>query len=230
LNEAQITVYLIKPGTPEEVKYSVFYRINTGGLSLNPQEIRHALNQNRMSVRFLDSICEMDGFKKIVKISDKRMQDRELVLRYLAFTIRPYTEYRPPLVRYLNETMAIINDMEFDDRNLETYKDDFIKALNACYYIFRDNVFSKSVSNVEPSRSSFNRGLFEVWTVIFSKLSHRDIDVLQQGRIELIEDFKALLNDPEFDRSITSSTTGYQQVQLRFQCIDQLVKRHLNDY
>ena len=46
LDEAPVTLYLIKPGTPKNVKYSLFYRINTGGLTLNPQEIRHSWHED----------------------------------------------------------------------------------------------------------------------------------------------------------------------------------------
>jgi hypothetical protein len=88
IRETNVTVYLVETGTPAEVKFNIFRRINTGGLPLSPQEIRHALNQGK-STRLLRELSAGDAFLNVTghSVSPLRMADRECVLRFLAFVL-----------------------------------------------------------------------------------------------------------------------------------------------
>ena len=66
--EAQFSLTIINPGTPDEVKRNVFKRINTGGVPLSPQEIRNALYGGRIS-SLLKKMSEMKSFKQATDLS-----------------------------------------------------------------------------------------------------------------------------------------------------------------
>jgi len=223
IKEAQITTYLVKPGTPEDVVYSVFYRINTGGLMLNAQEIRHALNQHGKGPKYLELLSDSEIFSKTVKISDKRMQNRELALRYLAFRLYEYKQYKPSMVRFLNKVMKEINYISND--KLQILKDDLERSLKICNQLFGDNAFSKSIA-FSDYKSTLNRALFEIWTVTLSNLSAIQIDNLTKNKQKIVNEFKDLILDSDFDKSISISTTGHPQVLYRFERIEELVNKY----
>ncbi len=221
INEAQITTYLVKPGTPEEVVYSIFYRINTGGLMLNAQEIRHALNQNGKAPAYVEKLADFPIFKKVIKISDKRMQDRELVLRHLAFRMHNYQEYKPSMVRFLNRVMKELNSMDDDD--LDSFKNGLVRSLQISSEIFGEEIFSKSVA-FKDYKNSLNRALFEAWTVNLAELPENEVQKVLLNKATVLNKFRDLLKDnSEFERSISISTTGSPQVSLRFKLIRQII-------
>ncbi|RZB31670.1 MAG: hypothetical protein SRB2_04639 [Desulfobacteraceae bacterium Eth-SRB2] len=117
IKETQVTVYLIEKDTPPEVKFNIFKRINTGGLPLSSQEIRHALNQGA-ATRILKKLAGSDEFKKATDygIRDHRMAAQECVLRFMAFTLKPYTSYKSSdFDGFLNSAMVAINKKPDDE-------------------------------------------------------------------------------------------------------------------
>ena len=94
ISETQLIVNVIEPGTPNEVMFNVFLRINTGGMTLNKQEIRHALHPGVIR-EFLTELAESDEFLTATdnSIAKRRMADRECVLRFLAFYTTPPEDY-----------------------------------------------------------------------------------------------------------------------------------------
>lgn len=115
IEEFEIFAYIILKGTPQKVKYKIFKNINTSALVLEPQEIRHALNPGPPA-ELLKTISEKDwfinGFKELLTPSKvDRMEDRELVLRFIAFQETRYTEYTPNIVDFLDNAMIHLYDI-----------------------------------------------------------------------------------------------------------------------
>ena len=111
ISETQLIFNVIEPGTPPEVMFNVFLRINTGGMTLNGQEIRHALNPGPVR-EYLKVLAQSGEFTEATSNSIKeiRMADRECVLRFLAFHIEPWEEYAAKgLDGYLGGIMGKIN-------------------------------------------------------------------------------------------------------------------------
>ena len=228
INETQVIVYLIEKDTPPKAKYNIFKRINTGGLPLSSQEIRHALNQGE-ATKMLKMLAGSDEFKKATGygIRDHRMAAQECVLRFMAFTLRSYTSYKSSdFDHFLNTTMATINNMPEDDR--KKLKDSFIRALNASYEIFGSYAFRKQYGK-NVWRNPINKALFETWTVNLSTLDDDQLKELKLKKEALVTGFIDLMNSSsEFDSAISQGTGNVAKVDLRFSKIVKLIKEVLS--
>jgi uncharacterized protein with ParB-like and HNH nuclease domain len=229
--ETQVTVYLIEKGTPAAVKFNIFKRINTGGLPLSLQEIRHALNIGK-STEFLKKLADSIEFKAATAYRDfsLRMADREFILRFLAFIIHPYNEYKATeFDSFLSDVMAEINEMNEEAINNLEMK--FTKAMNAAYQIFGNDAFRKR-SNFDAPRSPINKALFESWSVNLSELDAEQIKTLIERKDQLKEGFMRLMSDregdPKFESSISQGTGDTKKVKRRFSAIEQLIREVLS--
>lgn len=229
IQETQLTVYLIDKGTPPEVKFNIFKRINTGGLPLSPQEIRHAINQGKSTI-FLAKLADCTEFKKttgITRRSKIRMEDHEFVLRFLAFMINSYNNYNFKILdEFLNETMLKLNKMS--DEQLNSLEYEFIRAMNAANDIFGKYAFRKRSKANLKRKYPINKALFESWSVNLAQLSPKELNLLKQRKNDLNENFIDLIEtDQEFVGSISQGTGKINQVKHRFSAIEKLIKEML---
>ena len=227
ISETQLSINVIEPGTPAEVMFNVFLRINTGGMTLNGQEIRHALNPGPVR-DYLKDLAQSDEFLKATddSISVIRMADRECVLRFLAFHIEPWEEYSDSdLDSHLGSIMRKLNSMSSAERNARAT--DFKRAMRAAFRIFGGEAFRKPPGE-HNRRRPVNRALLETWSVRLARCSPEQLDVLADGREDVRRRFyRLLLQDGDFERSISYSTGSPQRVRKRFQAIDQLVEEFI---
>ncbi|MCU0518573.1 MAG: DUF262 domain-containing protein [Oscillatoria sp. Prado101] len=228
IKETVLTVYLIEKGTPPEVKFNIFSRINTGGLPLSPQELRHALNAGK-ATKLLAQLAGSQEFRKATgNFTKKRMEDSELVLRFLAFTITPYTDYDAKIIDiFFNEAMAKINKMS--EPEIQSLSAQFFRSMSAAHKIFGASAFRKISKQNRRRKFPLNKALFEAFSVAFSKLTEPEIKLLEQQKQDLIESFINRLDaDKEFNTSISESTSKVSNVKYRFSTIENLIKEVLS--
>lgn len=227
IEEHEITVYIINPGTPDEVKYNIFRRINTGGLVLEPPEIRHALNQG-VPADFVKRLAESKEFKEATTHSIKtdRMLDRDFITRFLAFYLHTPGEYRGNLEEFLNTAMRELYST--DQTVLDRIEQDFRAAVGTAQKIFGKQAFRKRYNELHK-RKPINKALFEVWSVAFAKLSDSERAVLVGQKDGVVASFMNALNtDPDFEKAISTGTGEKRNVSYRFQKVDDIIRGILN--
>lgn len=223
IEESQVVIYKIMPGTPTDVKFNIFKRINTGGLILEPQEIRHALFQGKPSV-FIAELGKNEDFIKATdgRIRTHRMLDRDFANRFLAFYLFGYNNYTPDLDTFMSRAMASIYDKTDDEIN--KIKEDFSEAMRLGHAIFGEEAFRK-VYNDYKRLPPINKALFDALSTQFGLLSKEDRATLHEKSNEFKKGLYDLLNDDDyFFTSVTSSTGDKNRVIYRHSMIEQLIK------
>lgn len=228
IEEGQLAFYLILPETPEEVKYSLFKRINTPGLKLESQEIRHALFQGK-ATKLLKELAETELFRKATgnDVPSSRMQDREMVLRYLALHYLGPNEYKNCSIdEYLNKAMAFLNEQ--DDDFIEQCKALYFESLECVYCIFGRYAFRRISKIREQDIKPINTALFEGWVNGVSQLNAQERVLLIQKK----DDVKKLYIEELDKKSSFYSDIGsgkYRSFIRRNETIQRIILEVLNE-
>ena len=215
IQSKKILLYILKPSIPIEVVYDLFDRINTGGTSLNRQEVRNAVF-NGKATQLLKKMSEQDYFKKAIdnSVSPTRMKDREVILRYLAFKIFDYQDdYQGNMSDFLEKTMRKINLMTYED--IQLLENDFNRIMDITYDFFGDKNFRIPVYDAKgnKSRGSINIAVFESIAYFFSLNTN---EWLCAHKDKIIENFTILINSEEYIYAVKSSTNNTLRVLTRF--------------
>ena len=224
----QIVAHVIEPQTPDEVKYDIFNRVNTGGSPLTAQEIRHCMSKDR-SRNFLRELVESQNFDKVMgKIfwkkdstgqwnrDNQRMSDREMALRFCAFRKFRIEEYATAssLDAFLLHFTRLIDQQTeqfLSDSDLSDLSTSFRKAMENCYAIMGRGAFRLWPPNASR-RGPFNRAIFESQALA---LADHELSELLPFKDEIQEAFRKLFLDPAYDSAVRVGTGSHLKVARR---------------
>lgn len=200
IKESSIVAYTVIQGTPDEVVFNIFQRINTGGIQLNDQEIRQALYSGK-GTDLIKELAERKEFQCATQFAVKpeRMLDREYALRFLSFTELDYKrEYKGNIDNFLIKGLKKAKD--FNEKDIARVTERFVCVMNACKDIFGKYAFRKY--NKDFRRGPINKAIFEIWAICFSELNHEQLNILKENKDKFMVEFGEILMSAEFTTAL----------------------------
>ena len=249
IEDYELSFNLVKPGTPVEIAFNIFTRINTLGTPLSAQEIRHAMNMGTATTFLIDLSKTEEFINAITKENylslSKRMNDKALILRFLSFKLLGYERknkadendlgyYRNDMNAFLIAGMKELNNLDLkkeeDKKYLETIKEEFKNSMKKAHVIFGNKCFRKFFELKEKKKSPINLPLFETITYTISKYTFEDIE---KNKEKIFNDFLIIFNELDTNENIengkfliwiSKATNNPDHVTKRFEKVQEVFK------
>lgn len=218
--DKKLTIFILKPSTPMVVIYDLFNRINTGGTQLNRQEVRNCIFIGK-STYLLKELSLTDYFKTAIDrgVSDIRMKDREVILRYLAFRWFNYqTEYTGDMSDYVEVAMKKIN-VATDDA-IHQMKIDFERVMKWSFKIWGFNNFRIPT---QQTRGSINTAILET---VCNYIANQNDVFLEKNTERIKRNYQLLLKNERYFEAVTKSTGNKAKVIERFNLIHGILNQN----
>lgn len=227
IEDAQLTVNILDSRSPENVKFDIFRRVNTGGIPLNAQEIRNVMASD--STRdFLLRMATSSEFLKATKnrVKDIRMDAQELCLRFIAF----YNRYNPVthMITDLKKTGIMLDEcIDTLNQSTDQERNDIFSAfkvsMSKCAALFGEKAFTKP-----PKEAIINKVLFTSWAVVLTGYPC-SIEKLQSLQSEAVQNLRRRLeSDAEYLMSVSSSTGTRTSIEKQFKTANEIMEELLN--
>ncbi len=230
------TIVIITESTtdPEEamfLKQQTFERLNTGGVDLSKQEVRHCLYHGKFDELLLELsrnpiFAEAWGIPTQNDDPDleknnlyKKMEDAELVLRFFALRNKDY--FRGQMEDFLNFYM--IKSIQFSDKDIEFLREIFLETIELANQLYEENLFKPFNAKKPISYKAY----YDAVMVGLSKhLSNAELLISQKSLV--IEETKKLLEEDK-SRLFTGGGKTKADIQQRIELFDNMLLRVMGE-
>lgn len=186
--------------------HTVFLRLNTGSVSLSPQELRQALFPGEFSDYVDSAAADSAALKLLLGNSepDFRMRDVELLVRFLSFAFM-IEDYAGDLKQFLDMTSKEMNERWAENEPaIKQSITEFDAAVDAGRQIFGESGVGRKWSG-GVFQPRLNRAVLDVITFYFAQPSIRQLALEKAPQVMVA--FQELSDkDPVFRNSIETTT------------------------
>lgn len=207
-------ITILKQSSPL-LKYEVFIRLNRGGESMEPQELRNVAFRGPLN-DLVYKLSENAFLRKQMKVTDKsaasfqKMADAELVVRFLALRGR-WDGFTGGLRPAMDSFMA--KNAEASKSELAGFQIAFERAIAACAAIWGDHSFRRPVG--AGWRDQLLNGLFDAQMLAVDALSDVQLAALSKKSSLAKQAIRTLFEEPKFDRATREATNTPARIKYR---------------
>jgi len=208
-------VTLLKQSDPD-LKYEVFQRLNTGGETLNAQEIRNVAFHGPLNDLIYGDLCEAPFLMQQLKIRKpierspayRKMQDAEYVLRFLTLQ-SGWETFSGDLARSMD--MFMETHQYAAGPELQGLRSGFLRALKWCQTLWGGHAFNR------PDKGGWRdqtlAGMYDAEMIAVSGLSDSKLNDLSKATVlKLTRD---LFKDQQFETAVRQGTNTPARVRYR---------------
>jgi len=227
IEDATLRTIEIRKETDPDVKFEIFERLNVGSVRLNDQELRNCIYRGKYN-NLITEMSENKEFLFLLGLNETqpRMQQREMVLHFLAFYNQTFLKYKQPMKQFLNREME--NNKKVTYEELKQMHQSFKDAISLTKTVFGERAFRRFVpgNQQDPNgkwEKRINMGLFEVITYSFSK--YKKNQIIQSSDLIREEFIHVVTSNQNFINSISGTgTTNKYKVTQRFKMWDEALQ------
>ena len=190
------------PGDDRSSIYSIFERLNTGGIPLQPQEIRACVYRGKLN-ELLSRLAENQHWKRVYGPASVRKKDEEIILRFFALYYS-LEEYERPMKKFLNDFME--NHRDLDDDLSAQFRSRFEGTIATVAEVLESGA-------LRPERNLNVSVADAVLVGLAHRLDHgpiQDPDALRTAHARLLETLRR-------EELYTSGTTSKERVRKRIE-------------
>lgn len=197
LNTRPIRVTVLNDRSDFKVRYDLFERLNTGGITLHPQEIRNCIYLGPFN-DFIKECSNNANFRAVVRTTEKAELSgsfEELVLKFFAYFERR-NEFVHSVNGFLNDYMADKTSKFKNDGKLKGVFDNTFSFLGK---YLPNGIVRGNRKNITP-------------LVLFEAIAVGTADAIQSGRKIRHERLPGLLDDEQLKTLTTGATNSRKKV------------------
>lgn len=219
LRNSTLRSFELAKNSDSDVHFIVFERLNTGGTKLNEMEIRNCIFRGDLNKLLAELASDTDFIACVNTESlSKRMNDRSLILRFLAFHERTHHKYSRGLKKFLNEFFETYRDPS--QQKLNEYRQVFRKCMKASVTVFGNQGFRLKSARDGQSKSvgewskPINAAIFQAVATSFARYDLAQItraaDRIYEAYLDLI------VTDGKWTDCVRSATGDTSRIEYVF--------------